>query len=83
LATDRVEITKHVDLYTLVSRMRVLSDPSVVQHADVVVKLIAETYGQPKMTLRELHDVILSGQIDTLREFAEACREDLGRLRSI
>lgn len=77
LVTDRAEITSLVNLYAMVSRMRVLSVPSVVQAADAVVRRIIETYFESNKTLRELREIFRSAQIDPLREFSEACRDDL------
>ena len=37
-----------------------------------------DTYFAPNKTIRELHDVIKSGEgIDPLKEFSEAAREEL------
>jgi hypothetical protein len=83
LGTDEAEVTAIVALYAMVSRMRILSAPAVVEHAETVVRLIVDTYVQPNKTLRELRDVIVGGHLDPLREFSEACREDLGRFRPV
>jgi len=82
LTTDKAEITNLVNLYAMISRMRVLGSPSVVQAADAVVRLIIETYFAPNKTLRELRQLLRSEHIDPLREFSEACRDDLRQLRS-
>jgi len=81
LATDKAEITRFVDLYAMVSRMRILSAPPVADAADTVIRMIIDTYPQPKQTLRDLGDLINSGHVDPLRRFSEACRDDLSRLR--
>jgi hypothetical protein len=83
LMTDKAEITNLVNLYAMVSRMRVLSAPSVAQQADAVVRLIIETYFEPNTTLRELREILRDGHIDPLREFSEACRDDLRQFRSM
>ena len=80
--TDKAEITNLVNLYAMISRMRVLSAPSVVHAGDAVVRLIVETYFEPNKTLRELREILRSGHIDPLREFSEACRDDLRQFRS-
>lgn len=82
LMTEKAEITTLVNLYAMVSRMRILGSPSVVQAADAVVRLIIETYFQPNKTLRELREILRSEHIDPLREFSEACRDDLRQIRS-
>jgi len=82
LMTEKAEITNLVNLYAMVSRMRILGSPSVVQAADAVVRLIIETYFEPNKTLRELREILRSEHIDPLREFSEACRDDLRQFRS-
>jgi len=82
LMTDKAEITTLVNLYAMVSRMRVLSALSVVHAADAVVRLIIETYFEPNKTLRELREILRSEHIDPLHEFSEACRDDLRQFRS-
>jgi len=66
LMTDKAEITNVVNLYAMVSRMRVLSTPSVVKVADAVVRRIIETYFEPNKTLRELREILRSEQIDPI-----------------
>lgn len=83
LMTDKAEISNLVDLYAMVSRMRILSTPTVVQAADDVVRLIVETYFEPNKTLRELREIMRSEHIDPLRTFSETCRNDLGQFRPV
>jgi hypothetical protein len=83
LMTDKAEISNLVDLYAMVSRMRILSTPAVVQAADDVVRLIVETYFEPNKTLRELREIMRSEHIDPLRTFSETCRNDLGQFRPV
>jgi hypothetical protein len=49
------EITQLVGLYALVSMMRVISSTPIVESANHVVRLIADSYVSPNKTLRELH----------------------------
>ena len=77
------EITALVDLYALISMMRVISSTPIVQSADHVVRLIADSYLSPNKTLRELHQMMDSNSIDALRAFSEACRAELQKFRVI
>ena len=77
LATDKTEVANFVRLYAMVSRMRVLSTPAVIQSAEAIVRVIVDTYFEPNMTFRELHDAIRSDRIDVMRTFSEAARDDL------
>jgi hypothetical protein len=83
LMNDKAEISNLVDLYAMVSRMRILSTPPVVEAADDVVRMIVETYFEPNKTLRELREIMRSAHIDPLRTFSEACRNDLGQFRPV
>jgi hypothetical protein len=53
---DKAEVSNLVNLYALVSRMRVLSSPAIVEHADKVVRVIIETYLAPKDLSRRQRD---------------------------
>ena len=77
LGSNNAEVPKLVGLYSMVSRMRVLSSPTVVYTAEKVVRMIIDTYFQPNRTLRDLRETIQNGQIDILSEFSVACRDDL------
>jgi hypothetical protein len=72
-----------VNLYAMISRMRVLSMPRSVACADKVMGTILDTYFQPNRTLSDLNSEMKDGKsasIDVLREFGEAAREELGHL---
>ncbi|MGE3500111.1 MAG: hypothetical protein AB7N53_19795 [Candidatus Binatia bacterium] len=66
-----------VRLYALVSRMRMLSSTPVVQQADNVMRLIVQTYASPNKTLRDVVDSMEAGELDPLRDFSTACRDEL------
>ena len=82
-ASDLSQITHLVDLFALVSLMRVVSSPSIVESANQLVRLIADSYLSPNKSLHELHQMVNSGSIDALREFSEACRAELEKFRLI
>ena len=67
-----------VDLYAMVSRMRVLSMPRSVMCADKVMDSIIETYFAPNRTVADLRQIVKSGGgVDPLKDFSEAAREEL------
>jgi hypothetical protein len=67
-----------VDLYAMVSRMRVLNMPQSVVCADNVMRSIIETYFAPNRTLADIRDILKTGGgVDPLRDFSEAAREEL------
>lgn len=82
-AANVAEVTQLVDLYALVSMMRVISSDPIVESADHVVRLIADSYLSPNKTLGEVHQMIESDSIDALRAFSEACRAELQKFRLV
>jgi hypothetical protein len=77
------QIQELIALYGMVSRMRVQSAPQTVACAEAVVRATIDAYHAPNRTVADLHAALQSGDgmVDPLREFAEAAREELGRLR--
>ena len=82
-ASDLAQITQLVDLYALVSMMRVISSTPIFESANHLVRLIADSYLSPNKSLQELHRMVDSGSIDALRDFSEACRAELQKFRLI
>jgi len=74
---DKADTSKLVNLYALVSRMRVRSSPRIVESADRVCRVIIETYLSPNKTFRDLPEFLNNDTMDPLREFSNACREEL------
>jgi len=67
-----------VELYAMVSRMRVLCSPQTAACADKVMVTTIDTYFQPNRTVRELHEMVKTGPgVDPLKEFSEAARDEL------
>ena len=64
----------------MMSLMRVISSTRIVQDADKVIRMIVNTYPGPNKTFPELQNMVNSGGIDLLRDFSEACREELQKL---
>jgi len=74
---ESTDISKLSKLFTLVSRMRVVSSKEIVDHAERVSNLIIDTYLAPNRTFKEINEIRKSRALDPLREFAECCREEL------
>ena len=67
-----------VDLYAMVSRMRVLGLSKTTGCADLVMRSIVETYYTPNRTVADLRELTRSGKgIDPLKDFSEAARQEL------
>jgi hypothetical protein len=74
---DQPEVSNMVNLYALVSQMRVLSSGEVTTAADQVVAKIVETYLEPNRSFRDVREIINDERMDPLRDFSTACRDDL------
>ena len=78
IVNNEPKMPELIDLYAMVSRMRVLAMPRSVACADVVMASILETYSAPNRTMADLRELVKDGgRVDPLRDFAEAAREEL------
>ena len=68
--------SKFVRLYALVGRLRLFASSEVISKAEEVMQRIAETYHLPNRDFRNPEDS-QRDDVDLLRAFSEACREDL------
>ena len=73
--------TSLVNVYALIGRMRVLSSDAVIEGAEAVARKIIDTYFSPNRTFPELRELMNSRAMDPLREFSEACRNELRALK--
>lgn len=81
LVHDNSEVSTLVSVYALIGRMRILSSDIVIERAEAVVRMIVDTYFSPNRTFPELRQLMNSRAMDPLREFTEACRNELSSLR--
>ena len=79
---DEPHIPDLVELYALVSRMRVFSSPRTVALAESITYRATETYFMPNKTIQEVHEMVKSAAMDPLKEFSEADRDELRTLIS-
>ena len=80
LVHDRAELSALVSVYALISRMRVVSSPAVIEKAEAVVHLIIDTYFTPNKTLSEFRELMNGDTVNPLRIFSEQCRAELHAL---
>jgi len=66
-----------IGIYALTNRIRLSSSARVVENADAVARIIMDAYLSPNMTLQEVRNRWVERHIDPLRDFSEACREEL------
>jgi hypothetical protein len=73
-----------VNLYAMISRMRVLSMPKTVLCAEAVMHATIDVYSAPNRTVLELQQAVKNGAgIDPLREFSEVAREEMRAFGSV
>ena len=74
---DNGDTSKLVHLYAMISLMHITSSPRVVASADGVARTIVETYLGPNRTFRDVRAILDDDTLNPLREFSEACRQEL------
>jgi hypothetical protein len=74
------DVYKLVGLYSLISRMRIISSKATVAAADEIARTIIKTYDAPDKNLADLQDMVNRDQIDILRTFGEVARQEFHRL---
>jgi hypothetical protein len=80
---DTTQLSNLVKLFALITQMRVVSSPKVVEGADKLARLILATYLAPNKTLSEIEHTLESHMVDPLILFSEACREELRQLGAV
>jgi hypothetical protein len=71
-----------VTIYALQNRIRLNSSEEVIQAATHTIDKIVASYKRPNMTAEEIHRVAFCEVEDPLKEFGEACRNELNKLYS-
>ncbi len=78
LTSNEPKIPELLELYALLSRMRVLCRPETVAAGEKLMRLIGDTYLAPNRTFEELRDLIAADDgIDPLKDFSVAAREEI------
>jgi len=81
MVNNEPQIQEVIVLYGMISRMRILSNPRVVECAEQTVNSIIDTYFSPKKSLLEIRALMESGEaIDPLKKFSEISRGELSTL---
>ena len=61
IVNNEAKMPEIIDLYAMISRMRVLEMPQSVDCADEVMRSILETYSAPNRTVADLRELVKSG----------------------
>jgi hypothetical protein len=80
LVRDTPDLSKTINLYALISRMRILSTRHVVDEAEKVARLIVDSYPEPNKSFDEVRAMVDRHALDPLQGFSDACREELQTL---
>jgi hypothetical protein len=84
LVVNEPKIEELIALYSMISRMRVMSSSNIVACAERVLSEITGAYFEPNRTVPELRELIRTGTgVDPLKGFAEAVREEHQRFASV
>jgi hypothetical protein len=77
LQNKREDAASLMVIYGLANRIRLTSSTRVVECADTVARIIIDAYLAPNMSLEEVRSTWVDRHVDPLRDFSEACREEL------
>ena len=69
-----------IKLYGVLSRIRLVSGQEVVRQGEACCRRIIELYGQPSVSIDQLRMAVAAdqvGELDPLRAFSNACRNEL------
>ena len=76
LTHELSDVTKLVQLHSIINRMRLFAPADVVANAEEAMKQIMETYYRPNADFRSLEKA-REEHFDTLQSFSDRCRADL------
>ena len=83
LVSSEPQLPELVALYSMISQMKVVSEPDTVACAEKIMLTITDTYFSPNRSVHELRDLIKLGPgIDPLKEFSRAAREEISHLKA-
>ena len=77
LVSSEPQVQAFVAIYAMISRMRVMSSPRIVACAEKVMSTTIDTFFAPNRTVKDLYELVKGGkQLDPLKDFSEAAREE-------
>jgi hypothetical protein len=82
LQHDEADIPGLVGLYAKHNSMRAVSSKPVVNHAEDVARKILDTYLEPDKSFVELREMAISGTVDLLHGFSEACHDEFEEMQA-
>jgi len=82
LMRSEAEVGALVSIYALISQMRVVSSPAVIDEAERVARVIVETYSAQNKTFTELRQAMVARPTSLLQIFSEKARQELSTFQS-
>jgi hypothetical protein len=76
LTHERGDPSQFVQIYAIIGKLRLFASADIVLKAEQVMRNIREIYYLPKQDFTKRQDGATS-ELNTLRAFSEACRDDL------
>ena len=68
---------KFVKLYGILGRIRLVASDPILAAAEACSRQLVDLYAQPNMTVEQIRDAFERDQLDPIRDFSVACREEL------
>ena len=77
LQNRRDDTAALISIYALKNRIRLISSPQVMEAAETVTRVIVDAYLGPNITMEEMRANWIDRNVDPLRDFSDACRQEL------
>ena len=71
-----------LSVYALLNCIRLSATQTVLTQAEDIIRWIAKQYSSPNLSLEDMHRLVHSQWDDPLKEFGEACRNELKSIRA-
>ena len=65
-----------IGLYSLMDRIRLIADDRVLLATERIAEAIVDSYRHPPRTFEDEYKLVRERQVDPLKEFTQACREE-------
>jgi hypothetical protein len=81
LTSEAPDLGKLVQLYALISRMRIISSFAVSEEAKCVARVIFNAYTQPNKNFADIGTMVNQDVFDPMKHFSELCRAETEGMR--
>ena len=81
LQNKRDDTAALIGIYALKNRIRLISSEQVVDAAENLTRIIVDAYLAPNITMEKMRANWIERHVDPLRDFSDACRQELQTFR--